>query len=158
MSVQVLVIFVCLFISVIDNLTEPIKKNKLAWNFSSIQKKKKYKCLQYVINQIVNMRLRIGLSVPQRERDRLIYISIFPVILNLKMLWLLVLFFSVSVRSSFFFFLYLWKQCSLNFETINQQDSSLTFFLIHRHSSVFVILYLLTTSPYTEPCMCRTES
>lgn len=26
MSVQVLVIFVCLFISVIDNLTEPIKK------------------------------------------------------------------------------------------------------------------------------------
>lgn len=51
------------------------------------------------------MRLRISLSVPQRERDRLIYISIFPVILNLKMLWLLVLFFSVSVRSSFFFVL-----------------------------------------------------
>lgn len=101
------------------------------------------------------MRLRINLSVPQSGCDRLIYISfISSVVLNLKMLWLLVLFlfcFLFSVHY-FFFFFGLMKTVLPQF-----QNNNSTRFMLRSYSSVFVILYLLTTSPYTEPCICRTE-
>ena len=40
----------------VNNRTEPIKKNKLAWKFPPYSKE--YKCLQHVINQIASMRFK----------------------------------------------------------------------------------------------------
>lgn len=78
------------------------------------------------------MCLRINLSVPPSGCDRLIYISLFPVILNLKMLWLLVLF-SLFWFIILFCFWYFWRTVLPHF----QNNKTRVFFsIIYRYLSV----------------------
>lgn len=114
-------------------------------NFFSLYRKHKYKCLQYVINQIVNMRLRISLSLKAAVIDWFVFLYFFC---HFKLENVMT---AYSLPPTFhfvhlFFFLISCEQCSLYCKIVTQQCSWTI--------CVSVFLYLLISSPYTEPCMC----
>lgn len=115
-------------------------------NFFSLYRKHKYKCLQYVINQIVNMRLRISLSLKAAVIDWFVFLYFFCHFKLENVMTACSLPPTFHFVHLFFFFLISCEQCSLYCKIVTQQCSWTI--------CVSVFLYLLISSPYTEPCMC----